>query len=136
MMKYLLFGLLACTMVVGDIYFNVDYSDCFGDDEGKEPSVTFKSYKIRDGWSPLLIAVWRASPQYNASSPELPPRIYCHDLHIHVQGSIPSGMMVDCETDVSYAKGDSGDYSSMFSKMQQLYETCETTETHEQQKKM
>lgn len=123
----LFFIVLACTLSVkADIFFNVDYSNCFAGQTNT--SVSFKSKHMQDGWAPLLVAVWRASPKYRVTNPDMDPAIRCHDLHIHVQGKVDHNMFVDCETDVDYGKGDSGDYVSLFNKFQQLYRNCESTE--------
>jgi hypothetical protein len=124
---YLLATLLACaTMASGELSFDVDYSDCYGEDAGETPHDTFTVDTLENSFLPICQVIWRSSPEYVRSDDALPTKIYCRDIRIQGTGTSESNI-VACDGTVSYQEGDPTSIDGLLQQYHVIYDSCVIT---------
>jgi hypothetical protein len=116
--------LLACvTIARGEISFNVDYSDCYGDDIGETPHDSFAVDALENLFFPISQVIWRSSPDYVRSDDALPTKIYCREIHIQGTGTSGSNT-VTCDGTVYYPEGEDSGKADLFTKYMVIRDSC------------
>lgn len=110
-------------VVLGDLSYTVDYTDCYGDDAGETFNDAFTSPSLDAGFMPICQVIWRSSPDYERREESWPTKLYCRT--IRVQGSGTSGDdTIACDGTVSFPEGEDSSMAVLLDKYMTIRNSC------------
>ena len=108
--------------VLGDLSYTVDYTDCYGSDDGQTFNDTFTSTDLETALMPICQAIWRSSPDYERDDDSWPTKLYCHTIRVQGSGTA-DGNVITCDGTVSYTVGDSSKGGLLY-KYMEIRDSC------------